>query len=56
MNEEELIEMLEVLLEGVSHASYLGHPATLIENCGVSSFDFVISKAIDYIKEHCYGK
>lgn len=53
MNEkEEIIEMLEVLLEGSNPASCLGHPATLIDNCGVSSFDFVINKAIDYIKEH----
>lgn len=49
---EKLIEMLEVLLENVNHASALGQPATLIENCCVSSFDFVINKAIDYIKEN----
>lgn len=53
MNEkEEIIEMLEVLLEGSNPASCLGHPATLIDNCGVSSFDFVMEKAIKYIKEH----
>lgn len=53
MNEkDELIVMLEVLLEGVKPASEHGHPATLIKNCGVSSFDFVINKAITYIKEH----
>lgn len=52
MNEkEELIMMLEALLEKVNPASALGQPATLIENCRVSSFDFVINKAIDYIKE-----
>lgn len=53
MNEkEEIIEMLEVLLEGSNPVSELGFPATLIENCSVDSFDFVISKAIKYIKEH----
>ena len=44
--------MLEVLLEGSNPVSELGFPATLIENCGVESFDFVINKAIKYIKEH----
>lgn len=52
MNEkEEIIELFEVLLDCSSPASYLGHPATLIEDCSIESFDFVINKAIEYIKE-----
>lgn len=53
MNEkEEIIEMLELLLGGSNPVSKLGFPATLIENCRVDSFDFVLNKAIEYIKEH----
>lgn len=53
MNEkEEIIEMLELLLERSNPASLLGFHATIIEDCSVSSFDFVLNKAIEYIKEH----
>lgn len=53
MNEQkEIIEMLELLLKMSNPASLIGYNATIIGDCSIDSFDFVINKAIEYIKEH----
>lgn len=58
MNEkEELIEMLEVLLEQAVDGRHVDNwepifKSTIISDVRLDSFEFVLNKAISYIKEH----
>lgn len=47
---EQLIEMLTILKDNCHELNILKVDATVISDCKMSSFMFVVDQAIDYIK------